>query len=802
MINLPAEVKEVMNSLTDVATSDADKLDQLASKLCKLRDDAVRYRIESGVEKIWLEAEEAYLGIDDENRHEFVGSTWQKSTSPQGPLTRTNSSNGVKSTAFVKLTSRYVDAGSAKVGEILLPIDGKAFSFTATPVPDLLKQQDDNRQVQMPDGTPAMRDPKPDEPQAQPDGTAPPAAAPPSVPLTYADLAQEKIEQASKMATAAENRIYDWMIQSNYSAETRKSIFDRARLGVGVIKGPFPDEIKKHATDSGKDGSITYMMHKEINPSVKWVDPWNFYPDDACGEDIHDGDYVFEKDMLSPRRVKNLKKNDAYLADEIDKVLAQGPSRSSQPNEKEQSLEEYKIKDARYEVWYYHGMVSREEMVAAKGTTGMKDGDDDVYAVITIINDRVVRATICPLDSGRFPYHAAPWVRRTNHWAGVGIAEQVRMAQRMTNAATRALLTNAARTAGSQIVIDKTCIEPAIQGDWTIYPDKIWFKTQSSSTDDVNKAFSVFQFPNIQREMMGIIEYGAKLAEDACSIPLISQGQSGKTTPDTYGGQVLQDNNANQLLRSIGYTQDDYITKNLVSMYYEWLLLDPDVPNEEKGDWNINAQGSAALIERFIQNTTIANILQASLNPAYGADAYDTYAQYLRSQRLVPADFQMPRAEFDKAKAQQQPPPTPSVQVAQIRTAAQIQIAQSKDQLLQQRIKQDTDRDTVYVNAETQRTQAEHQVRMEELQLKERLAMLEYANKKDITLDSLKVQLANAARADQTKRELAQAEIDLAAQTSMYDRTHDRLKHDGTLQVNSIKPNSLTRDEVSTNITP
>lgn len=798
--DLPNEVKAAMNLKGDSSDDNDSKLAALATKICKLRDDAVRYRAESGIEQTWLDAEEAYLGIDDENRHEFTGN-WQKPSNPQGPLTRTNSSNGVKSTAFVKITSRYVDAGAAKVGEILLPIDGKAFSFTATPVPELIKMQADKSQV-MVDGKPAMRDARPDEmPPPQPQLAGAPPPPPATVPLTQADLAQEAIDGAHKKAEAAETRIYDWMVQASYPTETRKSIHDRARLGVGVIKGPFPDESKKHATVTSPDGSVTYVMHKEINPSVKWVDPWNFYPDDACGENIHDGDFVFERDMLSPSNVKKLKKNDAYLIDQLEKVLDEGPSRINQINQKEQDLEPLKIKDARYEVWYYHGMVSRDEMVAAKGTKGMKDGEDDVYAVITIINNTVVRATISPLDSGRFPYHAAPWVRRINSWAGVGIAEQIRMPQRMTNAACRALLVNAAKSAGAQIVIDKSCIEPA-DSSWTVHPDKLWFKTVSATTDDVNKAFQVFEFPNVQKEMMGIIEYGAKLAEDACSIPLISQGQSGKTTPDTYGGQVLQDNNANQLLRSIGYTQDDYITKNLVSMYYEWLLLDPKVPNEEKGDWNINAQGSAALIERFIQNTTIANILQASLNPAYGADAYDTYSQYLRSQRLVPADFQMPRDQFDKAAAAQQPPPSPSVQVAQIRTDAMLKIAEGHDQVKVQMIKRDTDRDTVYVNAETQRTQAEHDVRMQELQVKERLAMLEYANREKVSLNTLKVDLANATRADQTKRELAAAEIELAAQTSMYDRTHDRVKHDNELKINSIRPNSLTRDEVSTNITP
>ena len=46
-------------------------------------------------------------------------------------------------------------------------------------------------------------------------------------------------------------------------------------------------------------------------------------------------------------------------------------------------------------------------------------------------------------------------------------------------------------------------------------------------------------------------------AEESTSIPLITQGQTGPTTPDTFGAAQLQNNNANQLLRSVGYAVDE-----------------------------------------------------------------------------------------------------------------------------------------------------------------------------------------------------------------------------------------------------
>jgi hypothetical protein len=55
------------------------------------------------------------------------------------------------------------------------------------------------------------------------------------------------------------------------------------------------------------------------------------------------------------------------------------------------------------------------------------------------------------------------------------------------------------------------------------------------------------------------------------------------------------------MLSAKAYAVDDYITEPLVNDLYDWLLMDPDVPNDEKGDFDIDAHGSIVLVERAIQ---------------------------------------------------------------------------------------------------------------------------------------------------------------------------------------------------------
>lgn len=782
-----------------------NQLDAIGKALESRKKEAITYRQTCGIEDVWAACEDAYNGIDDANRAEFGGNRMIKATAMNVPLTTNASSKDrapARATAFVRLTSRYVDAGAAKVGEILLPINDKAFSFTETPNPTLLKGLEDMSQV-VENGQAMMRMARPEE-MAQMGQAPRPGTPPMQVPLTTKDLAEEQIAKARAAAKKAEKIIYDWMVECQHHREMRKVIFDSARIGVGVLKGPFPDRRRRMAMVKDNNGKLTLEIRDQIVPVDKWVSAWNIYPDPACGENIRNGDSIWERDHFSEKQVRKLKGLPGYIDEQIDKALAAGPTRtvtaSHNPNELD-AKEKHP-----YEVWFYHGTMKREDFAVINPTTA-KDIPSDraqVYAVVTMIGEIVVHATINPLDSGEFPYHAVPWLRRPGFWAGVGVAEQLFVPQRMVNSATRAMLNNAGISAGPQIVINKKLIEPAIEGDYSITPNKVWYMTEDGITDDVRKAFLSFDIQNVVDRLMKIIEYGMRLAEESTNIPLITQGLSGRTTPETYGAAQLQDNNANQLLRAIGYSFDDYITEPLVNQYYEYLLLDPDVDADAKGDFSINAHGSIAMIERSIQDQTIAQMTPLAQNPMFGVDPKRWFAVLAKSKHLDPAEFQYTKEEQEKIDSAPKPQ-APAVEVAKIKAAtAQQQMAldqqraQEEDALARElaqldvqsaqaiealrnetaqlRVKLDTDRDTVYVQTEASRAQAEFTRKMEELKLKRELAIMEYASKNQQTLEQVKARLAETALKLQTQKELAAMETKLEIHKQSGKSAKDAMK--------------------------
>jgi len=788
LAELPDDVRALIEPHVELPV---DKLQAISAIIAERREEAKKARAASGIEDLWTEAEEAYIGIDDANRAEFADKKWAKPMSQDGPLTtnKVGMNTERKSTAFMRMTARYVDAGAAKLIEILLPADDKAFSITETPLPELIKAKEDLSQVVSDDGTPLTRPARPEEIPQQPPGVpigpsgggSPPAPAPasaaaaapagavqagadgaPRVPLTVKDLAEENIQLARKKAKLAETRVYDWMVECRYTAELRKVIFDSARLGVGVVKGPFPKSSRGIAVNKAKDGGVDIKIKDKVQPAAKWLNPWNFFPDPGCGENIHDGDYCLERDYLAFRQLKKLKKLQGYIGKNIDKVLEEGPQNDSKndSNSSPSKIDIDKARKSRFEVWYYYGMIKRDELDCIyqfAGTSLARENipadQQQIYVIVTMINTTIIRATINPLDSGEFPYHAMPWQRRPDSWAGIGIGEQLRMPQKTLNAGVRAMLNNAGKSAGSQIVLDFGAIVPS-DGRWEITPDKIWYKKADSVGASVSDAFAMHEIPNVTDEMLKIIEFALKQAEEATSIPLVTQGQSGATTPDTFGATQLQNNNANQLLRTIGYAFDDNITEPLVYQFYEWLLLDPDVPEEEKGDFQINAHGSAALVERAIQDQAIGLMAPLALNPAYRIDPAKWAKVFIRSKRLNPEDLQYTKEQIE---AMDKAPPVkdPTVQAAEVKAAVErekIVAGQTEEEraIAHERELHDSAQALAGNELETDK-----QIRMRELEVELQIKTLDYANKRNITLDKAKADLAKVSMTLQAQRQLA-----------------------------------------------
>ena len=726
--DLPEEIKQMLEKALEKARERKfQRITEIGSAIIKRRDEAINARAGSGIETDWLEDDEYYDGVDDANREEVARSRERKGTTLLGTVTPINNASPVRSTVFLNITRPYTDAAAARVGDMLIPTDDRNWAFKPTPKPEIEKAKNDMSPVEG-FGTPG------------PDGQTRQATA--------ADFAKNAIVKAMASALAAQDRVDDWLVQCQYHAEMRKVIEDCSRLGTGVLKGPSPVKRKARIVKT-EDGVAKLIFEQKIDPASVRVDPWKFYPDPTCGEDIHKGRYVFEEDDLNARQLKDLKELPGSLSDQIDKVLVEGPKRTFAGMRDADGCHD----DEMFKAWHYHGYLDREDLTELGIDEDLLGDMIGAPIVATLVNDTIIKAALNPLESGEFPYDVMPWQRRVGSLWGRGVSRQIRVPQDIINAATRNMMDNAGISGGPILVIKRGKITPA-DGNWNLTPRKIFFAADESDMSSVADSIMSIVIPSMQAELMNIVQFGLKMAEDVTWLPMIMQGQLGKA-PDTVGGMQMLQNSASAVLRRIAKQFDDYITEPHMRRYYEYLLLYGE-DDAEKGDYQIDARGSSALVERDLQNQAVMQMGALVKDPTFGLSPAKWMAEWLKSQRLDPKRFELDDEEKDALK-NQPPPEAPQVAVAKIRSETDLKRTQVEAEVDLQRIKVDTDRDTIYVQAEAEQNASEHQARMTELQVKRELAMLEYANRNKQTLDQIKADLAKESMRLTTQKQLAAA---------------------------------------------
>lgn len=739
LTNIPEELlaempEQVQELFKQQEVERLERLEAFGHALGKKRQDAIAGRASSGIETIWLEDEEAYEGID-----EATGGTIQdKPRSASGDSSyRGRANNVMRSTVFLNITRPYVDAASAKVSEMLLPTDDRNWGIKPTPIPELSSASKKAIPIMGLDGF------QKDFQTQNPDGSIS------RKPMTVGDFALQAMKEATEKAERAEKRIDDWLIECQYHAEVRKVIEDAAKLGTGILKGPVPTRKKRKVVVSN-DQDMAIEIHSAIVPTSKRVDPWNFYPDPTCGECIHNGSYVFERDELTGKQLKDLKDIPGYEASQIDEALREGPGMKMANR---LGRTDTQIDKEKFEVWYFYGLVEKNDLKLSYKKAEEHDCEK-IPAIITMVNDRVIKAAVNPLDSGEFPYDVMTWQRRANDWTGIGVARHIRTPQRMLNAATRNMMDNAGLSAGPQIIMRRNVVEPA-DGRWEISPRKLWFVNEEVDMRSVNDAIMSINIESKQAELMGIIQFAQKMAEDVTGLPILMQGQQG-AAPETVGGMQMLFNNASTVLRRIARLFDDNITEPHIRRYYEWLMIYGDDP-EEKGDFSIDARGSTALVERDIQNQALIQLGAFVADPEYGIDKRKWFMEVTKAQRLDPRKFTIPDEELEQrmqqmAQAQPQDPRVvaaqASIQTAQIRAESDVQ---------RESIQAQTDMQELEFRRETQAL--DNQARMQELMMQREIEIMKLAQQQNVSVATIKAQLADTAMKLRTQKEMQDKEI-------------------------------------------
>lgn len=757
-----------VDPLTDsqMTEIEPDRLELLGAALAKRRDEWVAARAASGVEKRWAEDTDQYNGRDSANRD--GGTSMMDSVAAGGFPTTEAGQKPTRSRVFVNITRPKTNTAEARLANMLLPTDDRNWGIKPTPDPKLTAAA--NAEAKQNALAQVAAQQQGQQAQAQPAAPGQPASAPAAQPAPQMTpmaqavaTATSILEEARRRADAMQNHIDDQLNECDYNGQLRMVLHDAAVLGTGVIKGPIVVNRVRKAWRKVKDESgqevnpPVYELEivEEKQPASERISPWDIYPDPSCAENIHNGVGLFQKKGLTSKQLRDLAKQPGYIDTNISQVLEEGPQTKTAENEHDaqKRRDGGATRDESYEAWEYWGEFTPEDLRAAG--VDIKDGATDlVSGCVIVVNRHVIKGFLNPLDTGDLPFDFVVWERADDSCWGFGVPHLLKSQQRVLNAAWRQLMDNSALSVGPQVVFDPTKIIPA-DGRNEITGRKLWYLVDSQSP--AKDVFATFDIANNGEELLKVIDMTMKFMDMESSTPELMQGEKGNA-PETLGGMIMLQNTSNVVLTRQVKGFDDSLTRPHIRRYYDWNMCYAE-DDEIKGDFAVDARGTSALLVRDIQSQALIQLGQFSGNGLIApmVNWQNWFKEVLKAQRIDPDSIMKSDAEIAAAGAQP-PQATPE----QIRANALLQVAQVRAAAVKESADAKVQGELAYANKMAEIERDSHVTEIQKIQMQRELAILQYTQQHNLTLEQVKAQLAQTAMQEQTKRQVAAVEAQLA----------------------------------------
>ncbi|MCL7941212.1 hypothetical protein M8009_13040 [Halomonas sp. ATCH28] len=698
----------------------AERLQRFAHRLTRMAHEQVQSR--ASLEQRWLEDLRQYHGEYD-------------------PVTSANLQDSEGSKVFVNITRNKTNAAEARLQDMLFPTDDRNWGIGPTPVPEL-------------EGV------EPGETAQGPNGE----------PVDLSQIAEQVKREAKKKARAMQDEIDDQLKEGRYQIKCRDVIHDAALLGTGVIKGPVIVGRTKKRWDT--QGGISQLTIEEaLEPSAERVDPWDFFPD-MSARHIEEAEFIFERHLWTKRQLREFARLPGVLDEQLRSVVKGGKDNSQIAKDHTNDIRAITGVDSinstnKYEVWEYHGPISKAELLDAFDEAGeqiteeeVDELNDEVEAVVFFSGNNVLKVVLNPMDTEDRPFSVFNWEKDESAMFGFGIPYLMRQPQRVINAAWRMMLDNAGSSASDIIVANRDLIQPA-DGSWSSQPGKKKLYFLTDKRRNVQEAFASFTIPNHQTEFANIFTMARQLADEETNLPLIAQGEQSDHITQTSSGMAMLMNSANIVLRRAVKNWDDDITRPTISRFYDWNMQYSD-DEAIKGDYTVDARGSGALLVREKQQESLlayANISAGNPEMAIRRDWKGLDRELAKALEVPYEQVTLPDGEIEEKKQQAQEAGDPEMQLKQAEIQLKMQEAQAKAQREQQDFQLRSQQQQWEQQFEAAKLQTEQEKARLEIALKEGITLAQLEQQAGLESQKLEAQMQQTAAKLQTERDKAAAQL-------------------------------------------
>lgn len=433
-----------------------------------------------------------------------------------------------------------------------------------------------------------------------------------------------QVDRAKAAAAKAEIALRDRLSEMDFRQVMRAVIDDFASMPFCVLKYPHYTYV-----DVPKWSGNRWTVGKEFKAVAKRVDPKDFYV--LNGETVADAEAVFEVDTTSLHALKQLKGKKGWVDDAIQAVYSNGPSKgltttqaillgtsTTSDNGGVRSTES----DTKELIWFY-GRLRGVDIGKLKGTGTTKVEDDEYYEVCAVLCDEyVVYVDLLAANTAKLrPYKLTSYEKLNGSWAGIGVLQRVRKAEKLARAFMFASVRNASYSARPTGEIDYDRLKQH-------YPKKDMlneFNAGHMYITDPDRtgiagggaAVRFYNVPNNTQPLLAGVTFFLDLVDLLAAVPKLGTGdmRGMATLGRSYRGIALvQQAEAKTMRAALDNFDQDLNEPMLTDMYYALQEFSKD--SSVKGDAKIIPRSTSGYMRKEADAAARQETVQAVIGLA------------------------------------------------------------------------------------------------------------------------------------------------------------------------------------------
>ncbi len=509
-----------------------------------------------------------------------------------------------RSKAYIRVTRTKVKTVDSRLCDFLFPANGdQNWSIDPTPFPDYTEEQRSELAKMYQEETGKQ--------------------------ITPEELEVMVLKESKRKTTRMEKTIADQLAELRYQETMRDVVHSGNVYGTGILKGPLVNIVqnKQYKKESGDKKETKWVLQHfdRVTPFVESVPVWDIYPDMEATS-VQDCRYIIQRRKMDKHELSELAMRSDFNGKKITKYLRDNPDGDFEKKSHELELQTLgsivsttanaSSHAKKYEVKEFWGYVDAEDLVQAG--VALPDtmlGQLEVAANIWTLGTKVIKATLSPMDGVVWPYFFYYYDKDETSIFGEGIPAILRDVQELINSAFRAMLDNAAISAGPQVEVNLDLLSE-LEDPTDIRPFKTWLRN-GSGVDAAQPAIRVFQLPSYTPEFERMANLFKAYGDEVTTIPQYMWGEQAGGAGRTASGLSMMMGSANITIKDQVKNFDMGITKPFITAMYHWNMQFND-DEKIKGDYTILATGTTSLIAKEVYANTLIQFAQLTAN---GMDA-------------------------------------------------------------------------------------------------------------------------------------------------------------------------------------